>query len=108
MIHLGKVLESGEVMGNTGSVLISHVCLTFLPFLLNQSGVIRNQQTVGEAGDRILPVFSPAGPLAQCISAKGSCWATGRWVPNCPEGGSMAGSRCFLIIIGYYQTLLNV
>ena len=47
MIHLGKVLESGEVMGNTGSVLISHVCLTFLPFLLNQSGVIRNQQTVG-------------------------------------------------------------
>ena len=48
MIHfLGKVLESGEVTGNTGSVLISCVCLTSLPFLLNQSGVIRNQQTVG-------------------------------------------------------------
>ena len=46
MIHfLGKVLESGEVMGNTGSVLIACVCLTSLPFLLNQSGVIRNQQT---------------------------------------------------------------
>ena len=97
MIHfLGKVLESGEVMGNTGSVLIACVCLTSLPFLLNQSGVIRNQQTVGRGGRE--------QDLACILTSRATeSWVTERWVHNCPEGGSMAGSRCFLIIIDYYK-----